>query len=689
LELPGFLGNSNFLFKQYCFSAPRMRPLRKILAMNCFLILIALLMLLPRQGSEKKGDSLFVKQQQHFPEIDQKLELCYDLRYTSPDSAMVYCRAALYDAQKKAYNYGIIRAHLLMGILHDVSSQYDSALYHYRTSLAHSHEVGDTLRVASNNANIGLIFFNMGNFREAMDYFLNSLGYFEQANHLVGMASTYNNLGMIYSELDDNNRALDYYFKALEIRKEINDYFGIGAALTNIGSAYSQMDSMQLAINYLRESIRIKDSIQDRYGLPSSTSLLGAVYLSKDYLDSARIYLYRSIESSKDIESKGQEVNAYLIYQGLLIKNGRVEEAIGLNEKSLEMAREIGSLKHQSTAYRNLSRAYEMLGNTDKAFEYYKRHIEAKEQLMSHDQINQVFQLELEYEREKKASEIALLNRQAEINALQIETQRLLLSRRNSIMVAIVIIFFATLLLAYLYYMQQKSKEKLKLNKTLAEVQKRIARGAIEAEIKERQRIGEELHDSFGQILSLIKLNLTKAQKMHDMPSEKREQMLDHAVALSNKAFVDLRDISHNMSPIMLKTKGLALSVKDLLDRIDETGGYKISFEVVDMEGSLEPFVEFTLFRTIQELLNNVLNHAQATEITFQMVKDEGDITIMVEDNGKGFDPEHLHAVHGMGLQNAVSRIKNLNGEIIFDSAPGRGTIITIFISTGTDEKTQ
>ena len=654
--------------------------------MKSFLILIALLMVLPRLGSDQKDDSLSVMPPQHFPQIDQKLELCYDLRYTSPDSAMAYCREALQHATTKKYDYGVIQAHLLMGILHDVSSQYDSALFHYRTSLAVSHEAGDTLKVASNNANIGLTFFNMGNLREAMDYFLNSLGYFEQARHAVGMASTYNNLGMIYSELDDFERALHNYKKALDIRLEINDQFGIGAALTNIGSIYSQMDSIDLAIDYLQQSIRIKDSIHDQYGLTISTSLLGAVYLNENYLDSARTYLERSIDISKNIESRAQEVNAYLIYQGLLIKNGQIAEAIRLNETSLEMAREVGSLKHQSTAYRNLSRAFEMLGNTPSAFEYYKRHIETKDEMVSRDRINQVFQLELEYEREKKASEIALLNRQAEINALEIETQRLLLSRRNSIMVAIVIIFMATLLLAYLYYMQQKSKEKLKLNTALAEVQKRIARGAIEAEIKERQRIGEELHDSFGQILSLIKLNLTKVQKMREMPTEKREQMLDHAVALSNKAFVDLRDISHNMSPIMLKTKGLALSVKDLLDRIDETGAYQISFEVVDMETSLEPFVEFTLFRSIQELLNNVLNHAQATEITVQMVEDEGDITIMVEDNGKGFDDRILESAQGMGLRNTFSRIKNLNGEMIIDSAPDRGTIITIIVPVESNE---
>lgn len=637
-------------------------------------------MVLSRQGPENSNDSLLLAELEVRVEIDEQLKQCHSLIYANPDSAMALCRDALEISTRREYPEGCIRANLLLGILYDVSSKYDSALFHYRTSLDLSHEIGDTLRVASNNANIGLTFYNMGNFTEAMSYFLNSLEYFEQVGFSDGIASTYNNMGMIYTELTNHSKSLEYYKKALKIREERNDSYGMAAALTNIGNIYNKMDSLDKGIGYLERSIVIKDSINDVYGLTVSKTILGGIYIKKGLLDKAQKYLDRSIELSKEIESPGQEINAYLVYIGLLTEKGQYAESIRMSEKALKMAQDIGSLSFQASAFKQLSESYQLLGNTSKALEYYKLHIEKKEEVLSRDRINQVFQLELDNEREKKASEIALLNRQAEINALQIETQRLLLSRRNSIMVAIVIIFMGTLLLAYLYYTQQKSRQKLRLNDALAQVQKQVARGAIEAEIKERQRIGEELHDSFGQVLSLIKLNLTKVQKIKDISEEKREEMMEHTVALANKAFVDLRDISHNMSPIMLKTKGLVHSVKDLLDRIEETNQFVINFEAVDMEGNLEPIQEFTLFRTIQELLNNILNHAQATEITVQMLRDNGDITIMVEDDGKGFDFQQLDSVNGMGLKNTLSRIKNLNGEMIVDSAADRGTIITIIV---------
>lgn len=620
-------------------------------------------------------------------EIDSLLDICDGLRYSNPDSAMASCRSALKVAKKKDYDAGVIRAHLLMGIIHDVSSKYDSALFHYRTSLALSHKAGDTMRVAGNNANIGLTYMKMGNLRQAMEYFLNALGYFEQAGFDMGLASTYNNIGIIYSDLNNLEKSMEYYFKSLEIRKKINDKFGIGAALTNIGNTYNKMDSLNLAVDYLEKSIVVKREIDDLYGLTISKSILGSVYIKKDEPEKAKNFLDKAIDISKAIDSKGQEINAYLIYDRLFKAKGNYREALELNEQALKMAEEIGNFKYKSFAYKNLSESYEALGDIHSAYKFFKKHIDAKEKTMSKDQINQVYQLELEYEREKKATEIALLNRQAEVSALQIEKQELLLSRRNTTMLAIVTGFLIILLLVYHRYTQQKNKQKLKLSNAVSQMQKQAARGAIEAEIKERQRIGEELHDSFGQILSLIKLNLTKIQKKGEISLDKKDEMLTQTVVLANKAFKDLRTISHNMSPIMLKTKGLVLSVKDLLDTIDETGQYKINFDLVDMDDNLDPFLEFTLFRTIQELLNNIINHAQSSEISVQMIRDNNTINIMVEDNGKGFDPKRLNSVQGMGLQNAVSRIKNLNGEIIIDSAPGRGTIITIIISNEQDEK--
>jgi two-component system, NarL family, sensor kinase len=647
--------------------------------MKWLLIFLPLLLIFPKRDQESRQDNL-VREISINPFIESMLDQCSNLRYTNLDSSMAYCRKALELSMEQDYYPGRIRGHLLLGILHDVGSQYDSALFHYRSSLQLSHEIGDTLKIASNHANIGLTYYHMGNFRDAMDYFFNSLGYFEELNFSIGIASTYNNLGIIHARLENYGSSLDYYFKALEIREQINDLNGIGAALTNIGEMYSHMGDYLKALEYVQKSIEVKSEISDMYGLAISNSLMGSIYIGQEMLDTAEKYIKEALNISKAIESRAQEVNAYLVYQRLYVARKQYREAIKFAEKALELSYEIGHLQFQSLAYNNLSSAHEALGNTSQAFGYYRKYIEKKDSMLSRDRLNQVFQLERQHEREKTASEIALLNRQAEINNLQIEKQLLLISRRNTLITGIIIIFMISILMAWLYYNHQKSRQMLRLNRALADVQKQVARGAIEAEIRERQRIGEELHDSFGQLLSLIKLNLTKVQKMKDLPRELREEMLDNTVTLANKAFVDLRDISHNMSPIMLQTKGLVLSVKDLINRIEESNHYTINFEVVDMDVKLEPFIEFTLLRTIQEMFNNIINHAHASEITVQIIRDGNYLNIMVEDDGVGFEGDATEKSTGMGLKNAYSRIKNLNGEMIIDSVKNRGTIISIII---------
>ena len=108
----------------------------------------------------------------------------------------------------------------------------------------------------------------------------------------------------------------------------------------------------------------------------------------------------------------------------------------------------------------------------------------------------------------------------------------------------------------------------------------------------------------------------------------------------------------------------------------------KINMEVVglDQGGRLEPTVENVLFRVIQELVQNILKHAQATQVTLQIIRHPDELTVMVEDNGVGFDPAALGEDAGIGLKNIESRMAFLGGRADFDAAPGRGTTVTLEI---------
>jgi signal transduction histidine kinase len=149
---------------------------------------------------------------------------------------------------------------------------------------------------------------------------------------------------------------------------------------------------------------------------------------------------------------------------------------------------------------------------------------------------------------------------------------------------------------------------------------------------------------------------------------------------LLNNAFEELRNISHNLTPFLLKEKGLTESVRDMLVKVENTNNCRVNFEEVGFNERLGSSLETTLYRVIQEVINNIVRHAKASEINFQIIKTEKDLTIMLEDNGIGFEVLKLKESNGIGIRNIYSRIENLNGTVLIDSAIGRGTIFTLII---------
>ncbi|TVQ09084.1 MAG: hypothetical protein EA361_15890 [Bacteroidetes bacterium] len=147
-----------------------------------------------------------------------------------------------------------------------------------------------------------------------------------------------------------------------------------------------------------------------------------------------------------------------------------------------------------------------------------------------------------------------------------------------------------------------------------------------------------------------------------------------------DEAFSEVRNISHNLAPSLLSERGLKGALKNLTDQVNQSHQLKMSFETFGLEGKLNSLVENTLFRAIQEILNNTIKHSNASQLSLQIAQGNNEITLMAEDNGIGFDLKNLNGHSGHGLTHMKTRIENLNGSIHIDSNPARGTIISIVI---------
>ena len=201
----------------------------------------------------------------------------------------------------------------------------------------------------------------------------------------------------------------------------------------------------------------------------------------------------------------------------------------------------------------------------------------------------------------------------------------------------------------------------------------------IQGQENERTRVSRELHDGLGQLFTAIKMNLQHLKSEIDInPNQEllnRVKVLEDNVAV---AFGEVRNISRNLMPDVLKQFGLKPAIQDLLDSLNASKTVNISVEFVDFNHRVAPEIEKALFRTCQELVNNSIRHGKPEEVFVQLINHGKSVVLMVEDDGSGFDTKKLF--NGFGLRNIKSRVEVFEGTVDVDSAAGRGTVTTIEI---------
>ncbi|MBC6605549.1 PAS domain S-box protein [Hymenobacter sp. BT188] len=200
--------------------------------------------------------------------------------------------------------------------------------------------------------------------------------------------------------------------------------------------------------------------------------------------------------------------------------------------------------------------------------------------------------------------------------------------------------------------------------------QQEVHSAILTTQEEERKRIAEALHNGVGQLLYATKLNLENRAG----GNSSRES----ALALLEEAIKATRTISFELTPGILQDFGLKSALEELVKRIPHAGLHVHLYMKGDFD-KLPQQLEVSVYRIVQELLNNIIKHAKAREAFVHVVQEDGHIVISVEDDGQGFEPAQAKAKHsGIGLTSIRNRVDLLAGTLSIDSRPGRGTIVSI-----------
>ncbi len=227
------------------------------------------------------------------------------------------------------------------------------------------------------------------------------------------------------------------------------------------------------------------------------------------------------------------------------------------------------------------------------------------------------------------------------------------------------------------YYRKQISfsnqQEKLKLH-----YQQEILQAQLEIQEQTLKTISQEIHDNIGQVLSLAKLNLNR---MDISKPEKLQEKIDDSKNLVSKAIQDLRDLSKSLNTDNISSMGIVRSLEYEMDMIRKTG-FETRLDINGEQLKLESQKELILFRIVQETLNNIMKHAEASSIFVSLVYEEKNLSIVIKDNGKGFDltplSQQTGSAYGLGIRNMHNRANLIGADFKMSSTIGEGTAVLI-----------
>jgi signal transduction histidine kinase len=244
------------------------------------------------------------------------------------------------------------------------------------------------------------------------------------------------------------------------------------------------------------------------------------------------------------------------------------------------------------------------------------------------------------------------------------------------VLLALSIFFF------FVTYQKKMLKKQLELNETRSKQQEEILRNTIAAQENERKRIAQDLHDEVGAMLSVVKLNVGRIEK-------KSEELVAKNLASETKTYLDevitqVRRISRSLLPPSLEKLGLFFALEELASWVNKSDQLKIICWKSGEQFRFDTKKELAVFRIIQELLNNSIKHAEATNIYINArFSPKGNLMISVSDNGKGFKLNEKMAT-GLGLKNLESRTQIMDAKFKMKSIPGKGTTAIIFLDLKT-----
>ncbi|QEC40953.1 tetratricopeptide repeat-containing sensor histidine kinase [Pseudobacter ginsenosidimutans] len=596
----------------------------------------------------------------------------YELQLQDINTAAQYYLQAKRLSEKLNYTLGLIKFYSnYTGILNQ-KEEFDSALFLNKQALQLSFTTRDKKLIGKTYGNVGNSFNYIGDYDSAVYYYQEATKNIEAIQDTYLLARINEMIQLIYQKTGRHDYALQYGKAALKELRKSGDSMDLGRALLNVANSYQNKRFDDSALACYHEALQIANRIQFQ-GLELS-SLLGIanIYFHQYDADKQKPYAEKALALSKVTDDAEGEIIAeramalhYLLKDDLplaktyILNSLKLADSLTMTHEHLESLRVLSSILY---AQKDIVGAERILDSLQ-IIEDRLRGMEVQQKILI---------LEKRYETEKKESQIKLQQSQIkQKNAL------------NYFLIAGSASLLIILLLAYRNHAHRKKLQQQRIVELETENKLSATEAVLKGEEQERTRLAKDLHDGLGGMLSGIKFSLSN-MKENLLMTPDNALAFERSMDMLDSSIREMRRVAHNMMPEMLVKYGLDIALKEFCNEIDRSGAIHVNYQSVGMDAvNIDQTSGVTIYRIVQELLNNVIKHAHAKNVLVQLhySGQEKLLAITVEDDGKGFDVNSLGSAAGMGWRSIQNRVEFLNGKSDIQSSHSNGTSVMIEIS--------
>lgn len=488
--------------------------------------------------------------------------------------------------------------------------------------------------------------------------------------HLLRDSSVFevhSQLGVNYFYLGAYERARREFLSALKLAHDLQRpeevtrmHYNLFSCNKRLGELDSALSIYNRAINYAREN-ELDSTIADfNIGL-------GIYYLDNEPIDSSFKYLRIGL-SDRFSEHSDTYRNACLNLGLAFERTDKPDSARYYYKRAVGLAQQSGDRETEILAQHNLAYLSAGLENYQLAFSYLDSAVFLEDSINRIGIAERINALELKYKN---------LEHEKELESLRYEKDRAVQARNNFIFASLLLIAFGALLVQFLVNRNRANKRKHALRVEQLQREKEVdsLHTMLLTQEDERRRIAMDLHDGIGVILNTARLKLTRLER--DIMDDTKRGVVHTAQEMLEKASSEVRRVSQNMMPGVLTKLGLADGLEDLADKVSDSDQVKVHYQHNIPNLRFHEDLEVTIYRIAQELLNNALKHSKASKIHLEVRYRNDFLSLHYRDNGVGFDQAKLD-FKSTGLESIRTRVRFLEGNVKFDSAPGKGMSVSI-----------